>query len=129
MPWYHEAMSKTVLISDDDKLTREGLSTMLRAAGHSVVEAEDGEQALEMLKQRMPDLVITDVHMPNMDGITLVGKIHEDDATKHIPVIILSNDDSTDTLNGALSAGATVYLAKANLGPEELSQQILLALG
>lgn len=122
-------MTKTVLIVDDDKLTREGLSTMLRSAGHNVIEAEDGEQALDMLKQRMPDLVITDVHMPNMDGVTLVDTIRKNPSTKDVPVIILTNDDTAETLNSALAAGVTVYLAKANLGPEALSQQILVALG
>lgn len=122
-------MAKTVLIVDDDKLTREGLATMLRSSGHSVIEAEDGEQGLEMLKERTPDLVITDVRMPNMDGVTMVQQIRVDESTKNVPIIVLTNDDTAETINRALATGVTVYLSKANLGPEALSQQVLLALG
>lgn len=122
-------MTKTVLIVDDDKLTREGLATMLRSSGHSVIEAEDGEQALEMIGQRLPDLLITDIRMPNMDGVTLVEQVRTADQLKGLPIIVLTNDDTAQTINRALAAGVTVYLSKANLGPESLSQQILLALG
>jgi two-component system chemotaxis response regulator CheY len=87
-------MGKTVLITDDDKLTREGLATMLRGSGHSVIEAEDGEQALEMLNQRRPDLLISDVRMPNMDGVTLVENIRASESLKDLPIIILTNDDT-----------------------------------
>lgn len=122
-------MTKTVLIADDDKLTREGLATMLRSAGHSVIEAEDGQQAYEMIQERQPDLLISDVRMPNMDGISLVEHIRKDPAVQGIPVIVLTNDDAAYTVNRALAAGVTVYLSKSNLGPEELSRQVLLALG
>lgn len=122
--------NKTVLITDDDKLTREGLATMLRSRGHNVIEAEDGQQAFELLStETKPDLVISDVRMPNMDGIELVAKIRHSDDLHQLPVIILTNDDSAVTLNRALAAGVTVYLSKTNLGPEELSAQILIALG
>lgn len=122
-------MSKTVLIADDDKLTREGLATMLRSSGHSVIEAEDGRQALELIDEKVPDLVISDVRMPNMDGVELVEKIRHTPEIQNLPVIVLTNDDSATTLNRALSAGVTVYLSKTNLGPEELTRQILVALG
>lgn len=122
-------MTKTVLIADDDKLTREGLATMLRSAGHSVIEAEDGQQAYEMIQERQPDLLISDVRMPNMDGISLVEHIRQNPTVQHVPIIVLTNDDAAYTVNRALAAGVTVYLSKSNLGPEELSQQVLLALG
>lgn len=122
--------NKTVLITDDDKLTREGLATMLRSRGHRVIEAEDGQQALELLTGgAAPDLVISDVRMPNMDGVELVEKIRHTEGLSQLPVIILTNDESAVTLNRALAAGVTVYLSKTNLGPEELSAQILIALG
>jgi two-component system chemotaxis response regulator CheY len=123
------AMTKTVLIVEDDKLTREGLATMLRIANHSVIEAEDGEQALEVLASKVPDLIITDIHMPNMDGLAMVERIRADPGLSALPVIILTNDDTTMTVNRALASGVTVYLSKANLAPEALSQQILIALG
>ena len=123
------AMTKTVLIVEDDKLTREGLATMLRIANHSVIDAEDGEQALEVLASKVPDLIITDIHMPNMDGLAMVERIRADPGLSALPVIILTNDDTTMTVNRALASGVTVYLSKANLAPEALSQQILIALG
>lgn len=120
---------KKVLLVDDDKLFIESLAAMLRNAGHSVVEAFDGKQGLDFAKEQEPDLIITDVRMPNMDGLEMVENIHEADWGKTIPIIILTNDETTAALNHALESGVTVYLSKINLDPDTLGQQVMIALG
>jgi two-component system, chemotaxis family, chemotaxis protein CheY len=122
-------MTKKILVADDDKLILESLAAMLKNAGHAVLQAQDGQQALELALREHPDLVITDVHMPVLDGITMVETLRQDQWGQGVPVIVLSNDEGTDSINQALASGVTVYLSKANLDPELLSEQILVGLG
>ena len=122
-------MTKNILIADDDKLMRASVAAMLRGDGHQVAEAEDGKQSLEMALEQKPDMIITDLRMPEMDGLTMVGKLREDEWGKTVPVIILSNDETTGAINHALESGVTVYLSKVNLDPEMLREQIQMALG
>lgn len=122
-------MSKKILTVDDDKLLRESLSAMLRSAGHQVYEAADGQQGLAMALAEHPDLIISDIRMPELDGMSMVERIREDEWGKQVPVIILTNDETTDAINEALQSGVTVYLSKTNLDPETLGQQVGVALG
>lgn len=122
-------MSKKILTVDDDKLLRESLSAMLRSAGHQVYEAADGQQGLAIALAEHPDLIISDIRMPELDGMAMVERIREDEWGKQVPVIILTNDETTDAINEALQSGVTVYLSKTNLDPETLGQQVGVALG
>lgn len=122
-------MSKKILTVDDDKLLRESLAAMLRNNGYEVVEAADGQAGLDAALEHRPDLVITDVRMPVMEGTVMVEKLREDEWGKQVPVIILSNDETTGAINQALQSGVTVYLSKVELDPETLTQQIVTALG
>lgn len=126
---YDYYMAKTILIVDDDKLIRESLGAMLRADGHAVLEAVDGEEGLKVALDQHPDLVITDIRMPVKDGLGMVDDIRADARGKDLPIIILTNDEATETLNHALQDGVTIYLSKVNLAPDDLRQQITAALG
>lgn len=121
-------MSKTILVIDDDKLIREGLGAMLKSAGQTVLEAADGKEGLEVAKKEHPDLIVTDLRMPNMSGQEMIEAIREDSAIKKTPIVVLTNDETSDSVNQALQSGVSVYLAK-NLDPESLTQQILQAVG
>lgn len=121
-------MSKTILVIDDDKLIREGLGALLKNAGQTVFEAADGKEGLELTKKEHPDLIVTDLRMPNMSGQEMIDAIRADDAIKDIPIVILTNDETSDSVNQALQSGVAFYLAK-NLDPESLTQQILSAAG
>ncbi len=123
-----KAMSKTILVVDDDKLIREGLTALLKNAGQTVIEAVDGKEGLSVALEQHPDLVVSDVRMPNMTGLEMVDAIRADDWGKHVPIVMLTNDETNDSVNHALQAGVTVYLAK-NLDPTALTQQILEAAG
>ncbi len=86
---------KSILVVDDDKQNRFLIRVFLQRLGYSVLEAEDGLQALRLLKTQRPDLIILDAMMPNMDGFTALKTIREDPATRDIPVIILTALDET----------------------------------
>lgn len=122
-------MAKKILTVDDDKLMRESLATTLRSNGYEVLEAADGQAGLDLALSEHPDLVITDVRMPVMEGTEMVARLREDEWGKEVPVIILSNDETTGAINQALKSGVTVYLSKVELDPETLTQQIVTAIG
>ncbi|PIC63805.1 DNA-binding response regulator [Sporosarcina sp. P13] len=99
----------TILVADDDKEIREGIEIYLKNEGYAVLKAEDGQEALELLASNEVHLLILDIMMPNMDGITATFKIRE---MKNIPIIMLSAKvEDTDKIHG-LSVGADDYVTK-----------------
>ncbi len=81
-------MSKTVLIAEDEKVLRESLAELLSEEGYEVVEAEHGKAAYDVVLQRPVDLVLSDVRMPEMDGMTLLG--HMQKLAPQTPVIMIT---------------------------------------
>ncbi|PIC86900.1 DNA-binding response regulator [Sporosarcina sp. P20a] len=99
----------TVLVADDDKEIREGIEIYLKNEGYRVLKAKDGQEALELLALNEIHLLILDIMMPNMDGITATFKIRE---VQNIPIIMLSAKvEDTDKIHG-LSVGADDYVTK-----------------
>ncbi len=117
-------MSKKILIVDDDNLARKSLNITLAEAGFTVLEAEDGAKGLATALAEHPDIILTDVHMPEKDGLEMVSDLRQDAWGKTVPVIILSTDEETTTLNHALEAGVTIYLSKNNTSPDDIATQI-----
>lgn len=122
-------MSKRVLVIDDDSLVRQSLGDALGQADFTVDGAADGKQGLEKALATHPDLVVCDVRMPEMDGLTTVEKLREDEWGKNVPVVMLSTDESTGSINQALVSGVTVYISKSGSTPDDIVQQITAALG
>ncbi|MBK3495531.1 response regulator transcription factor [Viridibacillus sp. YIM B01967] len=99
----------TVLVTDDDQDIRDGIEIYLRNEGYNVLKAGDGLEALEMLSENEVHLIILDIMMPNMDGITATFKIREE---RNIPIIMLSaKAEDSDKIHG-LSVGADDYVTK-----------------
>lgn len=121
-------MSKTILVIDDDKLIREGLVAMLRGLGHEVSEAQNGQEGLDMALSAKPELIVTDVRMPEMTGLEMIEKLRADEWGARVPVVILTNDETNDSINTALQSGVTTYLPKT-LQPQLLADQIITAAG
>lgn len=105
-------MAKRVLVVDDSAAVRQSVSYVLDQAGYEIVQAVDGNDALTKLDGSAFHLVITDVNMPNMDGITLTGKIRELDAYKFVPVVVLTTESQSDKMNAGKEAGATGWIVK-----------------
>ena len=99
----------TVLVTDDDQAIRDGIEIYLKNEGYNVLKAADGEEALAMLQQHEVHLIILDIMMPKMDGITATFKIREE---RNIPIIMLSaKAEDSDKIHG-LSVGADDYVTK-----------------
>jgi len=114
---------KRLMLVDDDPNLVLLVRDYLEFRGYDVVTAENGRVALEILEQELPDLMICDIMMPEMDGYTLLKKIREDPRTGWIPVLFLSaKGQSQDKVKG-LNTGADVYIVKP-FEPEELVAQV-----
>ena len=116
-------MTRSILLVDDEPQTRDLLRLMLKRDGYEVFEAEDGYEALEKVKSIVPDLVLLDVMMPDIDGLTVCRRIRKDDALSSIPVVMLSARTHLEAVEKGIMAGATRYLTKP-IGRKELLQHI-----
>ncbi|WP_421658389.1 response regulator transcription factor [Leptothermofonsia sp. ETS-13] len=114
---------KRLLLIDDDPNLILLVKDYLEFRGYEVVTAENGREALEVLEGDIPDMIICDVMMPEMDGYSLVRHVREDPRTSWIPVLFLSaKGQSQDRVKG-LNTGADVYMVKP-FEPEELVAQV-----
>jgi two-component system, chemotaxis family, sensor kinase CheA len=113
-----------VLLVDDSPIARATESALIRALGHSVEEAQDGEEGYAKAQQGSYDLVLTDVQMPKLDGFSLARRLKGDPALSKLPVIILSSLASPEDRRRGLDAGADGYLVKGELGVESLAHTI-----
>jgi two-component system chemotaxis response regulator CheY len=105
-------MSKTIITVDDSATMRNMVSFTLKAAGHEVLQAADGAEALTLLKTRSVDLVISDINMPNMDGITLTRQLRGLPQFKSTPIILLTTESDPAKKADGRAAGATGWIVK-----------------
>ncbi len=87
-------MAKRILILDDEPEILTLMQSRLEASGYEVISAHDGEEGLKIIKNSMPDLIITDVAMPQMDGFTFIQEVKKNSDFKKVPVIVLTAKDS-----------------------------------
>lgn len=117
-----------ILIADDDPLLVRLISYKLQALGHEVIEANDGEAALSLIRQSPPDLIVLDGMMPSLDGFEVLRQLKRDKATNQIPVVMLTARRQEKDVVSALSLGARDYLVKPFI-PDELIARIKGILG
>ncbi len=113
-----------VLLVDDSPIARATESALVRALGHTVEEAQDGEDGWSRLQGNQYDLILTDVQMPRLDGFSLTRRIKQSAELAKIPVVILSSLASPEDKRRGLDAGADAYLIKGELGVESLALTI-----
>jgi twitching motility two-component system response regulator PilH len=104
--------SQKILVVDDSLPQRLVLSAVLTEEGHQVITACDGEEAIAKAKSELPDLIIMDIVMPGLNGFQATRAITNDEATWHIPVILLTSKDMDSDRIWALRQGATAFLNK-----------------
>lgn len=121
-------MNCSVLVVDDEAEIRQLLSTMLTMMGYESFMAEDGLDALEKIPECQPDILILDVMMPRMDGLTLCRKLRGVQETADLPIIMLSGKAHQEAIQEGLQAGANRYLVKP-MGMDELTRNIKEVLG
>ena len=101
-----------ILIVDDDATTRKLLGLYLRAKGYEVAYAENGLDGLEKLGAENPNLIISDLNMPYMDGIEFVKTVRADPARNEVPILMVTTEADPEERERALSAGVNGYLVK-----------------
>jgi len=112
-----------ILIAEDFEENRIALKLILQHSGFDVVEAEDGRQAVETVRQEKPDLVLMDVTLPVIDGLQATRDIRAAEEFKRLPIIIVSAHDSDEIRRQAAEAGGTAYISKP-VEVEELKKLI-----
>lgn len=113
----------TIMTVDDTASMRQMISFTLNDAGHEVVEAEDGVMALEAAKSAKVDMFITDINMPNMDGISLVKELRALPEYKFTPILMLTTESQDEKRKAGKEAGATGWIVKP-FNPEQLLKLI-----
>lgn len=112
-------MSKTILIVDDSASVRQVVGLALRGAGYDVIEGVDGKDALTKLDGRKVNLIISDVNMPNMDGISFVKEAKKLPSYKFTPIIMLTTESQEAKKAEAQAAGAKAWVVKP-FKPEQM---------
>jgi len=105
-------MPKKILIAEDNDFNLRVVELVLKAHGYETVAAPDGQKAVELAKSEKPDLVLMDLQMPTMDGITATKLIKNDEQTHDIPVVALTAHAMEDDEDRALAAGCDGYITK-----------------
>lgn len=115
----------TILIVDDDQLLVRMYQKKLENDGYKVITAHDGKMALDTLMEGIPDLILLDIMMPELNGLELLKKLKETERTKNIPVILLTNIGATDEdSERGLELGAVAYIVKASNRPAAVVAKI-----
>lgn len=122
-------MAKTVLIAEDEQSMQRALKNKLEHAGYAVLTADDGDEALEAMRGAKPDLVLLDLIMPKMDGISVLRQMKGDDALRGVPVVILTNLSSGDKVAEAMQLGTFDFLVKANYSLDDVLKKVTERVG
>ena len=117
-----------VLVADDEEDIRELIVFRLENSGYTVIEAQDGAEALELARSARPDLAVLDVMMPKMDGYELTQRLRADEATSRMPIILLTARTQEADVERGFSAGADDYIRKP-FSPQELRARVQAILG
>jgi PleD family two-component response regulator len=113
-------MGRTIVVVDDDAFITTMYQETLTKAGFTVVLASNAEEALQAVVHEKPDIMLLDLVMPGYDGFEILKAMKANEATKQVPVVILSNLTQDDVEEQARSLGAIDYIVKVNLPPREL---------
>ena len=115
---------RRILLVEDDRFLRRACEASLRQRGFAVTVAGDGEEALQKVGAEAPDLILLDLLMPKLTGIEVLRALRAEEATRTIPVLILSNSSREQDLEEIKDLGVTDYLVKANLSLQELGDRV-----
>lgn len=112
-----------ILVAEDERDIRELIALTLQFAGHQITQANNGEEAVRLAKEVIPDLIMTDVRMPRMTGYEACKAIKTEASTQHIPVVILSAKGQDEEIDQGKESGADDYILKP-FAPDQLNKRI-----
>lgn len=116
-------MAKQALVVDDSQTMRNMVSVAMKKIGFDVMLAKDGVEAIQALEGKNVDVVITDINMPNMDGIELIRLLRENPTSKFTPILVLTTEDGENIKKAGKEAGATGWVVKP-FNPEILCNTV-----
>jgi DNA-binding response OmpR family regulator len=122
-------MAKNILIVEDELSMQRALKNRLEQSGYAVSTANDGEQAIAAIRASMPDLVLLDLIMPKLDGISVLREIKKDEKLAGVSVIILTNLSTGDKVAEAMQLGTFDFLVKANYSLDDVLKKVRERLG
>ena len=102
----------TILLVEDDEDTRYLMQLEMERRGYRVIEAEDGEKAVELAQQEYPDIILMDLSLPRMDGLEATKKIREFDGMRTVPIVAVTAHQESDFREGAKDSGFDAYVTK-----------------
>jgi len=117
-------MHKIILITEDEVQVLKLLSRRLSEEGFDIEKANDGNSGLSLALKTHPDLILLDIVIPKMDGLTMLKELRKDDWGKSVPVIILTNLSDAERINDALSHGVYDFLIKSDWKLDEIVTKI-----
>ncbi len=117
-----------IIIIEDDEFLSDIYKTKFELEGFKVIAINDGEKGLKAIQTKKPDIVLLDVLLPKLDGFTILQILKKDEATKDIPVVLLTNLGQKEDVQKGLEMGAVDYLIKAHFTPGEIIEKIKQAL-
>jgi DNA-binding response OmpR family regulator len=115
---------KKILVVEDDTVLQKTVADFLELEGFLMVTASNGEDGISQAKSENPDLILLDVILPKKDGFEVIEALKADEATKKIPIILLTNLGSLNDVEKALKMGANNYLVKADYKMEEVAKKV-----
>jgi DNA-binding response OmpR family regulator len=121
-------MTKKILFIEDESALQKTLGDVLTQEGYKMIPALNGEIGLKLAKTKKPDLILLDLILPKLHGLEVLKKLKEDEETRDIPVIVLTNIENLNEVDKAIELGATTYLVKAQYSLEEVVEKIKKAL-
>jgi two-component system chemotaxis response regulator CheY len=116
-------MSKSALVVDDSATIRSMIKAVIEQMGFECLSAQDGEKALKILGERTVDIIITDINMPNMDGIELIKHLRAQKNSKYTPILVITTEGGTNVKEAGKSAGASGWIVKP-FNPEVLKNAV-----
>lgn len=119
---------KTLLLIEDESALQKTLGDVLSQEGFEILSALDGEAGLRLAADKRPDVILLDLILPKANGFDVLKSLKEQEATKNIPVVVLTNLESMEDIQKALDLGAMTYLVKSNYTLEEVVEKVKQAL-
>ena len=117
-------MNNRILVIEDDRILRKACETSLVKRGFAVLTASNGEEGIRQAEEFLPDLILLDMRMPKLTGAETLAALKQNEKTRTIPVVILSNSSSEASLQKSEALGAAGYLVKATLSLRELGDHV-----
>lgn len=115
---------KKILFIEDESALQKTLGTSLAQEGYQIISATNGEEGLQMAKSQEPDLILLDLILPKMNGFEVLENLRKDNVIKDIPVVVLTNLETSGDIGKVIELGATSYLVKTQYSLEELTHKV-----